>query len=627
MINTSITHVDRLGDGITTVFSFSPLTIFAATDLKVYLVDGVNDADDGILLEQGSDAVTYSVSAPTLPGTGSITYPAVGGSPLPTGKFLRIIAAVPLLQDAGFEHQGGYQPKTVEYLFDKLVVRLKTIYELLNRALLVPRSSGFTPTEFLEDLIVGASGLPATITAAGGATSRSLADHFGDILSVKDFGAVGDGVTDDTAALAAAFSAIASTGKRMYIPAGIYVVSGSLAINAIGAVLVGDGPDAGGTVLKASGNFGQILELQAGSAEVFVESIRFDTTGTTTRCVTITRGLTPHFKDCGFKGNLTGALVYSTGDICQWSACNFQCDSANTIGLELDEHNQNCSVDSNTRFGGIGLGLKVSKSGSGPRVEGLKIDNVFFINTGAYNVQIGDSFFTSITGCPLDQASTWALRIHGGASKVQVNGGWFNGGTTGVGIRIEADAGDGHSIVNATCYGGASGINIAATASDKVQHVLIDGVMFDAQTDQAIALDSVTHCRIVNCIDRGTPTSGSWITSGTHATKGSYIFDNNAWHTTAPAAFDTASTYKWGNDTGIVMKNSGLQTGIAMGATTTVVAHGLSRTPTKILTTPLYATSTGAWFVHTIGATTFTIQWPTATPNANCTFAWQAEAA
>lgn len=467
----------------------------------------------------------------------------------------------------------------------------------------------------------------ATVTPTGGTSARSIADLFAESLSVKDFGAIGNGVADDTTAISSALSTAISANKRLRIPSGTYKITSSIAINAIGVVITGDGVDASGSVLKASGNFGQILELQSGSAEVFIEGIRFETTGTTTRCITITRGLTPHFEDCAFKGDLTGSLVYSTGDICQWSACIFQCDSANTVGLEFDEHNQNCSVDSNTRFGGVGLGIKVSKSGSGPRVEGLKLDNVFFINTGAYNVEIGDSFFTSITGCPLDQATTYALRIHGGASKVQVNGGWFNGGSTGIGIKIEADAGDGHSIVNATCYGGNTGIQVAATASNKVQHVLIDGVMFDAQNTQALSLDSVTNCRIVNCIDRGTPSSGSWITSGTHATKGSYIFDNNSWHTTAPATFDTASTYKWGNDTGIVMKATGLQSGIGTGVTSVAVTHGLSRTPTKILATPLYATSTGAWFVHTIGATTFTIQWPTATPNSNCTFAWQAEVA
>uniref|UniRef100_UPI001953031C glycosyl hydrolase family 28-related protein n=10 Tax=Bacteria TaxID=2 RepID=UPI001953031C len=39
------------------------------------------------------------------------------------------------------------------------------------------------------------------------------------MISVKDFGAVGDGTTDDTAALNAAFS---QTGHSIYIPKGCY---------------------------------------------------------------------------------------------------------------------------------------------------------------------------------------------------------------------------------------------------------------------------------------------------------------------------------------------------------------------------------------------------------------------
>lgn len=56
------------------------------------------------------------------------------------------------------------------------------------------------------------------VIATGGTTKRTLQDHFGDILNVKDFGAKGDGVTNDTAA----FNAAGRTGKLVYVPAGTY---------------------------------------------------------------------------------------------------------------------------------------------------------------------------------------------------------------------------------------------------------------------------------------------------------------------------------------------------------------------------------------------------------------------
>src|SRR5512138_2474280 len=49
-----------------------------------------------------------------------------------------------------------------------------------------------------------------------------------DVVSVKDFGAVGDGVTDDTAAIQAALDAIAARGGgTVLLPAGVFIVSPS----------------------------------------------------------------------------------------------------------------------------------------------------------------------------------------------------------------------------------------------------------------------------------------------------------------------------------------------------------------------------------------------------------------
>jgi parallel beta-helix repeat protein len=60
-----------------------------------------------------------------------------------------------------------------------------------------------------------------TFLAAGiGATQRLAVDKFRDVVSVKDFGAVGDGTTDDTAAVQAAIAAASS----VWFPAGTYIV-------------------------------------------------------------------------------------------------------------------------------------------------------------------------------------------------------------------------------------------------------------------------------------------------------------------------------------------------------------------------------------------------------------------
>jgi hypothetical protein len=65
--------------------------------------------------------------------------------------------------------------------------------------------------------------------AAGSATTRTLQNKLRDTVSVKDFGAVGDGVADDTAAIQAAIN----TGLNVFIPAGDYKITST--INAIPA--------------------------------------------------------------------------------------------------------------------------------------------------------------------------------------------------------------------------------------------------------------------------------------------------------------------------------------------------------------------------------------------------------
>lgn len=79
-------------------------------------------------------------------------------------------------------------------------------------------------------LLVGASSvtIPAQIwfrSALTGGILRKMGDKAGDIVSVKDFGATGDGSTDDTTSVQAANDAASAAGKQLYFPAGTYKVS------------------------------------------------------------------------------------------------------------------------------------------------------------------------------------------------------------------------------------------------------------------------------------------------------------------------------------------------------------------------------------------------------------------
>lgn len=63
---------------------------------------------------------------------------------------------------------------------------------------------------------------------ASGAVPRSSKQKFDEQISVKDFGAQGDGVTDDTSAIQAGIAYVAANGGVLYFPPGSYMCSATI---------------------------------------------------------------------------------------------------------------------------------------------------------------------------------------------------------------------------------------------------------------------------------------------------------------------------------------------------------------------------------------------------------------
>jgi hypothetical protein len=120
-----------------------------------------------------------------------------------------------------------------------------------------------------------ASELNAAIANAGGSEA----------INVKQFGAVGDGVTNDTAAINAAASAIPAGGGALYLPKGRYAISGTIYLKPA-TRMVGDG---WGSVLAASTSWPGAsmyqLVMNSGYAattitdhDIIIENMAFDYT-------------------------------------------------------------------------------------------------------------------------------------------------------------------------------------------------------------------------------------------------------------------------------------------------------------------------------------------------------------
>ena len=113
--------------------------------------------------------------------------------------------------------------------------------------------------------------------AGSGATARSAQAKMRDFVSVKDFGAVGDGIANDTAAIQAAVAALPSTGGGLYFPAGTYLVSSAITLNKPG-VYYGDGWATNIRTNSATANSFTV----SGAEQVQIENMRFTSAVTKT---------------------------------------------------------------------------------------------------------------------------------------------------------------------------------------------------------------------------------------------------------------------------------------------------------------------------------------------------------
>lgn len=109
----------------------------------------------------------------------------------------------------------------------------------------------------LDDLLApSGSNSVGYLPAGTGAVSRTVQSKLRESVSVKDFGAVGDGVTDDTAAIQAAITAVKNTSKQLFFPAGSYRVTSSLVMDAVGMSFIGAG--GGGNARSSTGSAGVV---------------------------------------------------------------------------------------------------------------------------------------------------------------------------------------------------------------------------------------------------------------------------------------------------------------------------------------------------------------------------------
>lgn len=183
------------------------------------------------------------------------------------------------------------------------------------------------------------SSLVGFLQSGTGAVVRTVQSKLRDVVSVKDFGAVGDGVTDDTAAIQAALNTASGVGLTIYIPKGTYKTTATLNWPTDWpAALVGDGVES--THINYTGASTAISMYDAGSSTKYIkssiENLRLSGNGSTsTNGVNIRQGYAIALRNVRVYGFQVGVRIEQT-----WSAIlDFvRIDLCSQIGLEL--HNE-----------------------------------------------------------------------------------------------------------------------------------------------------------------------------------------------------------------------------------------------------------------------------------------------
>lgn len=114
-----------------------------------------------------------------------------------------------------------------------------------------------------------------------GAVTRTWLAKDQDIKSVKDYGATGDGTTDDTTAIQAAFTAAQTAGRgAIYFPAGQYKITSAITYDANYLTVYGDGPGASEILCGTNSQNGFAFGNGSSSREsIVVRDLGFNITG------------------------------------------------------------------------------------------------------------------------------------------------------------------------------------------------------------------------------------------------------------------------------------------------------------------------------------------------------------
>ena len=285
----------------------------------------------------------------------------------------------------------------------------------------------------------------SSVTATGSTTARTLANRFADVINVKDFGAVGDGVADDTVAIQAAINSTSPFGE-VFFPEGTYKISSTITLPSSsglsGITLRGIG---WGSVIKPTSAVS--IAIRALGDVVFISNLQFDGVSTSSAAALQFEGglnnFTVSVTGCYFSTFANGIILLT--DCYNISNNNFtNCN----VSIWCADSAMNATISNNYVLGGSCAVLfgRISIQAEGVRV----FSNTFLCTgAGANQITIQAGLEISIFNNIIDQTGVGgrAIFISGSTgssiSHIKIRDNWLAGGNTNTGQCLQIAQGSG----------------------------------------------------------------------------------------------------------------------------------------------------------------------------------------
>ena len=246
--------VRYVANGTQTEFEY-PFPIFASEDLAVYL-NGAKQAS-GFTIDGAGETLGGSVTFDAAPAINTI---------------ITLARELPIERVTDYLEGGDFSAQSINTELDYLIAAIQQVNRendtmlrygdheapaeviLPDRAVRANKALGFDGNgDPVAVTLEGSMASPNFTPGGTGAATRTSHDKFSDLISVKDFGAIGDGLTDDTNAIINALAA----SDSVFLPEGEYLTTATIRLTARQSLL-GAGQK---SVIKANADTFNVIEV------------------------------------------------------------------------------------------------------------------------------------------------------------------------------------------------------------------------------------------------------------------------------------------------------------------------------------------------------------------------------